>query len=82
MAATRVLVVEDSPTVRERLRAVLAADPDIDVVGEAGDGKRAIALCHELRPDVITMEMMLPIMSGVAATEYIMAHCPTPIVVV
>jgi two-component system chemotaxis response regulator CheB len=82
VAATRVLVVEDSPTVRERLRAVLAADPDIDVVGEAGDGKRAIALCHELRPDVITMDMMLPIMSGLAATEYIMAHCPTPIVVV
>lgn len=79
---TRVLVVEDSPTVRERLRSVLANGPDIEVVGEAGDGKRAIALCQELRPDVVTMDMMLPVMSGLAATEYIMAHCPTPIVVV
>ena len=61
---------------------MLAADPDIEVVGEAADGKRAIELCQRLRPDVITMDMMLPVMSGLAATEYIMAHCPTPILIV
>ena len=67
---------------RARLRAVLDSDPDIDVVGEAADGKQAIALCQQIRPDVITMDMMLPVMSGLAATEYIMAHCPTPILIV
>ena len=46
------------------------------------DGKRAIELCRELRPDVITLDMMLPVMSGLAATEYIMAHFPTPILIV
>lgn len=82
MSAIRVLVVEDSMTVRKRLCETLAADPEVDVIGEAEDGKRAIELCRELRPDVITLDMMLPVMSGLAATEYIMAHCPTPILVV
>lgn len=78
----RVLVVEDSTTVRKRLLDILNTEPDIEVVGEAEDGKRAIELCLQTRPDVITMDMMLPVMSGLAATEYIMAHCPTPILVV
>ena len=78
----RVLVVEDSLTVRRRLIEVLEADPGFEVVGEAADGKRAIELALSLRPDVITMDMMLPLMSGVAATEYIMAHAPTPILIV
>ncbi|HSI60600.1 MAG TPA: chemotaxis-specific protein-glutamate methyltransferase CheB [Ideonella sp.] len=78
----RVLVVEDSLTVRRRLCEVLAAEAGIEVVGEAEDGKRAIELCQALRPDVVTMDMMLPLMTGLAATEYIMAHCPTPILVV
>jgi two-component system chemotaxis response regulator CheB len=82
MPKIRVLVVEDSLTVRKQLCAVLAADPDIEVIAEAGDGKRAIELCQELRPDAVTLDMMLPVMSGLAATEYIMAHCPTPILVV
>jgi two-component system chemotaxis response regulator CheB len=75
-------VVEDSLTVRRHLCDVLARDPDIDVVGEAGDGKRAIELCQALRPDVMTLDMMLPVMSGLATTEFVMAHCPTPILVV
>jgi two-component system chemotaxis response regulator CheB len=78
----RVLVVEDSLTVRKRLLEILLHEPDIDVVGEAEDGKRGIELCMQTRPDVITMDMMLPVMSGLSATEYIMAHCPTPILVV
>lgn len=78
----RVLVVEDSLTIRKHIVEVLAADPRLEVVGEAGDGKRAIELCQSLRPNVITMDMMLPIMTGVAATEYIMAYCPTPILIV
>jgi two-component system chemotaxis response regulator CheB len=77
-----VLVVEDSATVRAHLCDVLSADPEIEVAGYAEDGKRAIELCQALRPDVVTLDMMLPVMSGLAATEYIMAHCPTPILIV
>lgn len=82
MNPIRVLVVEDSLTVRRRLCEALDADPEIEVVGEAEDGKHAIELCAALRPAAITLDMMLPIMSGLAATEYIMAHCPTPILIV
>jgi two-component system chemotaxis response regulator CheB len=82
MPKIRVLVVEDSLTVRRQLCEVLASDPALEVVGEAEDGKTAIELCSALRPDVITLDMMLPIMTGVAATEYIMAHFPTPILIV
>jgi two-component system chemotaxis response regulator CheB len=78
----RVLVVEDSLTVRQRIQEVLSSDREIEVVGSAEDGKRAIELCTELRPDVISLDMMLPIMTGLTATEYIMAHTPTPILIV
>lgn len=82
MPRTRVLVVDDSATVRKRLVETLAADPAIDLVGEAEDGKQAVEMCTRHRPDVITMDMMMPVMSGLAATEYIMAHQPTPILIV
>ncbi|MDF3070461.1 MAG: response regulator receiver modulated CheB methylesterase [Polyangiaceae bacterium] len=78
----RVLVVEDSPTVRRRLCDALSRDPGIEIIGEAGDGQRAIELCQAQRPDVMTLDMILPIMTGLSATEYIMAHCPTPILIV
>jgi two-component system, chemotaxis family, protein-glutamate methylesterase/glutaminase len=78
----RVLVAEDSLTVRKRLVEVLCEDPDLRVVAEAADGKQAIELCQRLRPDVVTLDMMMPVMTGVAAAEYIMAYCPTPILVV
>src|SRR5688572_25136617 len=82
MAKLRVLVVEDSITIRKRLVEVLEQDPSFEVVGEAEDGRQAIDRCMSLRPDAVTMDMMLPVMTGLAATEYIMAHCPTPILVV
>jgi two-component system chemotaxis response regulator CheB len=82
MSKIRVLVVEDSMTVRQRLIEILSGDPDIELVGEAADGRRAIELCLQHRPHLITMDMMLPVMTGLAATEYIMAHCPTPILIV
>jgi two-component system chemotaxis response regulator CheB len=82
MPKTRVLVVEDSLTVRQRMVEVLATDPDLEVVGQAEDGKHGIELCQNLRPDVVTLDMMLPVMSGLAATEFIMAYCPTPILIV
>lgn len=82
MTKIRVLVVEDSVTVRKYLVECLQSDPEICVVAEAEDGKQAIELCERLRPDVVTLDMMLPVMTGLSATEYIMAYCPTPIVIV
>jgi two-component system chemotaxis response regulator CheB len=82
MKRTRILVVEDSLTVRRHLCEVLAADPACEVVGEATDGKQAIELCQRLQPDVMTLDMVLPELSGLAVTEYVMAYCPTPILVV
>jgi len=82
MAKLRVLVVDDSSTARNRLCEVVAADPELELVAAAENGKAAIERCTELRPDVITMDMMMPVMTGVAATEYIMAYCPTPILIV
>ncbi|WP_020472203.1 chemotaxis-specific protein-glutamate methyltransferase CheB [Zavarzinella formosa] len=82
MRKTRVLVVEDSLTVRKYLVECFQADPEFEVVAEADDGKKAIELCERLRPDVVTIDMVLPVMSGLSATEYIMAYCPTPIVIV
>jgi two-component system chemotaxis response regulator CheB len=78
----RILVVEDSLTVRRRFCEILAADPELEVIAEAPDGKRAIELCEALRPDVITLDMVMPVMSGLTATEYIMAYMPTPILIV
>lgn len=82
MAPLRVLVAEDSPTVREHLCEVLRSDPDIEIVGIAADGREAVNLCRELRPAVVSMDMMMPVMSGLAATEHIMAFTPTPILIV
>lgn len=82
MAKIRVLVVEDSPTVRERILETLGADAELEVVGAAEDGKSAIELCRRLRPDAVTLDMMLPVMTGLSVTEYLMAYCPTPILIV
>ncbi|GGJ78937.1 chemotaxis response regulator protein-glutamate methylesterase [Pilimelia anulata] len=80
--SVRVLVVEDSPTARHCLLEALSADPGIAIVAEAANGVDAVELCRRLRPDVVTMDVVLPGMSGLAATEQIMASFPTPILVV
>lgn len=82
MLRIRVLVAEDSVTVRKRLVEVLNADPELEVVGEAADGKSCVELCGQLKPDVLTVDMVLPFLSGLDATQYIMAYCPTPILIV
>jgi two-component system chemotaxis response regulator CheB len=82
MSKIRALVVEDSQTVRRHLVALLQDDPDLDVIGEAADGRQAIDLCKTLRPDVIALDLVLPGIDGVAVTEHIMAYCPTPILIV
>ncbi|MFO0579245.1 MAG: chemotaxis protein CheB [Polyangia bacterium] len=81
-ARIRVLIVDDSRIVRGVLATALARFPDFEVVGEAGDGKRAEQLVRELRPDVITLDVLMPLMGGIEAIEAIMRARPTPIVVV
>jgi two-component system, chemotaxis family, protein-glutamate methylesterase/glutaminase len=78
----RVLVVEDSLTDRQLLVEVLRADPAFQVVGEAPNGVRAVELARELRPDLITMDVRMPLLDGLDATREIMVHSPTPILVV
>ncbi|MEV6868615.1 response regulator transcription factor [Streptosporangium subroseum] len=71
-----VLLVDDHAVVRYGLRLILESHPDIQVVGQAADGREAIARTRELRPDVILMDIHMPELDGVAAIEQIMAASP------
>lgn len=78
----KVLVVEDSPVVREFLVHILGADPGIQIIGTANDGEQAIEAVARQRPDVITMDLHMPRLDGMEATRRIMETHPTPIVIV
>lgn len=78
----KVLVVEDSPSVREFLVHILGSDPDIRVVGTAGDGEEALDAVRRTRPDVITMDIHMPKLNGLEATRRIMETDATPIIIV
>jgi two-component system chemotaxis response regulator CheB len=80
-APVRVLVVDDSPLAREVLMDLLGKDPGIQVVGEAGNGREAIAKVASLRPDLVTMDLEMPVMGGLEAIERLMADRPLPILV-
>ncbi|TLM80567.1 MAG: response regulator, partial [Actinobacteria bacterium] len=79
---TRVVIVDDSLVAREMLAQILVSDPGIEVVGQAKDGQEAVEIVARLRPDLITMDIHMPRMDGLKATEQIMAFTPTPILVV
>jgi two-component system, NarL family, response regulator LiaR len=67
----RVLLVDDHSVVREGLHMFLGRDPELLVVGEAADGEEAIALARQLRPDVVLMDLLMPVLDGIAATAAI-----------
>jgi two-component system, chemotaxis family, protein-glutamate methylesterase/glutaminase len=79
---TRVLIVDDSAFMRKVLQSIIAADPQMEVVGEARDGREAVSLNESLNPDVISMDINMPHMDGLQASEAIMARNPRPIVIV
>lgn len=78
----RVLVADDSPSARRLIVAILDADPELTVIGEAVDGWEAVRMAAELQPDVITMDIHMPRVDGLEATRKIMIETPRPIVVV
>ena len=78
--AVRVLVVDDSGFFRRRVIEILEADPLIEVVGSAQDGQEAIEQTAKLKPDVITMDIEMPVLDGISATRKIMEVTPTPVI--
>lgn len=77
-----VLVVDDHVVVRKGIRALLATEPDIKVVGEAGDGAQAVAEASRLRPNVILMDIVMPQMDGIEAIQRILANQPQACILV
>ena len=78
----QVLVVDDSPTARDLISALIAGDPRLTVRGQAEDGRAAVRLAQALRPDLVTMDLRMPEMDGLQAIAEIMDQCPTRILVV
>jgi DNA-binding NarL/FixJ family response regulator len=79
---TRVLIADDSARARDGLRALLATWPQIAVVGEATDGQDAVRQVAECRPDVVLMDLHMPVLDGVQATQLIKQRWPSIIVIV
>jgi two-component system chemotaxis response regulator CheB len=78
--AYRILIVDDSTFFRRRIKQILEEDAGLEVVGEAKNGQEAIALVASLKPDVVTMDIEMPVMDGISAVKRIMASNPVPII--
>ena len=79
--SVRILVVDDSQLARKFISEFLSVDPELEIIGTAQNGQEAIELTRNLKPDLITMDISMPVMDGLLATEHIMAYNPTPILV-
>jgi two-component system, chemotaxis family, protein-glutamate methylesterase/glutaminase len=79
---TRVLIVDDSAFMRKVLEEIIRTDPKLEVVGQAKDGREAITMAQSLQPDVMTMDINMPRMDGLEATQHIMTQNPRPILIV
>src|SRR5204863_2755786 len=72
----RIMIADDHSIVREGLRMFLGRDPELEIVGEAADGAEAVEQARVLRPDVVLMDLLMPVMDGIAATSASAAHYP------
>jgi DNA-binding NarL/FixJ family response regulator len=72
----RVLITDDHLVVRQGLRMFLSEDPEIEVIAEASNGAEAVRMAHELKPDVVLMDMLMPVMDGITATTQIRSELP------
>jgi NarL family two-component system response regulator LiaR len=72
----KVMIVDDHPIVRDGLKNMLLVFDDLELIGEAENGSAALALCHEITPDVILMDILMPVMDGIQATRAILEHYP------
>jgi len=82
MNKIRVLIADDSALVRDLIKAIIGLDPELDVVGEASNGREAVEKVRSLHPDIVTMDIEMPVMDGLQAIEQIMAENAVPILVV
>jgi two-component system, NarL family, response regulator LiaR len=81
VGTARLVLADDHDLVREGIRAVLEGEPDLEVVGEAANGREAVEVCKELRPDLVLMDVRMPEMDGLAATRAVKAELPETSVV-
>ncbi|PKM64378.1 MAG: DNA-binding response regulator [Firmicutes bacterium HGW-Firmicutes-20] len=82
MGNIKVLIVDDQPILREGLKSLLATCEDIDVIAEAGNGKEAIEQLNHVTPDVILMDIRMPVLNGVEATKQIKEKYPSVIIII
>jgi two-component system chemotaxis response regulator CheB len=76
----KVLIVDDSAFYRRRLKEIINDDRELEVVGEAKNGEEALTLIKSLRPNVVTMDVEMPVMDGISAVKSIMKQCPVPVI--
>ena len=74
--AIRILIADDHTVVRQGLRMFLALDPELEVIGEAADGAEALKMTRQLKPDVVLMDLLMPVMDGITAIGAIRGEMP------
>jgi two-component system, chemotaxis family, protein-glutamate methylesterase/glutaminase len=82
MSKVRVLVVDDSASMRRLISIMLESDPRLEVIGVARNGVEALVRIKELKPDVVTLDINMPVMDGLTALSHIMVEQPTPCVMI